>query len=765
MLISPPFLPVRDENKSDAEWLNLAMNSVSSNFIPELGNETIAGAYPVSMELGWHGGSHLIAPPGEEAETLPARAIADGTVIYVRQPKAQNRNDDEPLNYGAPEGSSCWTSDGTVLVRHETDIGASPDGQAISVAFYSLYMHLDSIAEGVARNRRIYRKAELGSAGYIYGQPHRIHFEIFCDDENLHKLTGRQSGELPLEADGRNNVVFGEMYFYLPAGSHLYTKQPPANQTTPTEAPTYTTEEYLFVGLRYAEGDGIIGQRGDATVTTYHGDGTPEGEPLIERDAEYKLYAKAKAIAEAYPTTGRPAPSAVYELLRFGRVINAANETLSPPDVPHWRQVKYPGGQGWANLNAKNVRKFSDADFPHWKGWSFIDDSADQDSRCDSPTIRRWFNTNLDAWVDIAEAREGLSNQALLHKLEHTICKFPIEWRADTIEQRWAWLMHPENENFEALSDNDFKDFKAHAQALCFWEQVPTQTPALPDNPWRFHPRWFIQLLRKCGWLSQEEFAQCFPRKLLHLKHTQFQPQLVNWKTANTRANRWKLAFNRATRKYGISASKERLIHLFAHVIPETGYLSLVREGDGENRSYNPYYGRGLIQLTHLENYKKYGEFRKFPTTSSPPQYRTLGWDPDELVARNNTDYNTENCADSAGFYVAQRVNMLAHLDAGVEIENAIIASKDVNGYVAIEKLNGLDSRLQSVMYLKNIILDMPFPSAPEPLRFTWRRNSQQEIVIGPNGQPEMTGNPPRIKKRFYPATHSMRVTFEHQKP
>ena len=141
------------------------MNSVSSNFIPELGNETIAGAYPVSMELGWHGGTHLIAPPGEEATTLPVRAIADGTVIYARQPTAQNRNDDEPLNYGAPAGSSCWTSDGTVLIRHETDIGASPDGQAISVVFYSLYMHLDSIAEGVARNRRIYRKEELGSAG------------------------------------------------------------------------------------------------------------------------------------------------------------------------------------------------------------------------------------------------------------------------------------------------------------------------------------------------------------------------------------------------------------------------------------------------------------------------------------------------------------------------------------------------------------------------------------------------------------------------
>ena len=256
MLISPPFLPPREADQSDADWLNVAMNSVSSNFIPELGNDTIAGAYPVSMELGWHGGMHLIAPPGEGGTTLPVRTIADGTIIFVRQPKVQNRNDDEPLNYGAPAGSSCWTSDGVVLIRHETDIGASPDGQAISVVFYSLYMHLDSISDGVKRNRRIYRKEELGSGGYIYGQPHRIHFEIFCDDENLQRLSGRQSGELPLGADGRNSVVFGEMYFHLPVGSHVYSKQPLANQTTPTDSPAYTTVEDLFVGLRYAEGDG-----------------------------------------------------------------------------------------------------------------------------------------------------------------------------------------------------------------------------------------------------------------------------------------------------------------------------------------------------------------------------------------------------------------------------------------------------------------------------------------------------------------------------
>ncbi len=754
------------------------MTSVATGHIPGWGDETIAGSYPVSLELGWHGGSHLVAPSIGNNLALPVRAIADGRIAYVRRPTART-TDASPLNYGATAQGNCWTSDGVILIRHETDIGANAQGQATTVVFYSLYMHLESIAEGVRNNRPIYRKDEIGAAGFIYGQPHRIHFEIFCDHENLRLLTGRTEGDLAVDRDGRCDAVFGELYFRLPAGTSIYPSQPldndpvahhrPPNQPVTQPAvplvATSRTTEALIVGLRYASGDGVANQRGSAYLTTYREDGTPIGEPLCEQDAEYNLYTRATAISTSYPVGARPAPSAVYELLRFGRILDTAHETLTPANVPHWRRVRHSGGEGWANLNAPDVRKFSDADFPHWKGWRFVDDSADQDSRCDSPTIRSWFDKNKDGIVDAAEPRESLCDQTILRKLDHSICRFPTEWRSSTLDQRWGWLKSKSLECSNPLSEDDFTAFKAHAEALCFWERVPAQSPPLPDNPWRFHPRRFIQLFRRCGWLSQSEFAQCFPRRTLHLANTSFHPQSVGWQTANTRADRWKLAFNRTTRKYGIGAARNRLTHFFAHVIPETGYLSQVKEGAGENQPYSPYYGRGLIQLTRLDNYRKYGKFRKFSMEPPPPQYPNLGWDPDELIARSNTDYNVENCADSAGFYVAQRENMLSHLDAGVEQENAIIASKDVNGYVAIENLNSLDSRLQSVMYLKSILLDQPFPATPELLNFTWRRNSQKEVVIGSNGQPEMTGNPPHVKKKFYPTEHHLSINFEHQKP
>ncbi|MDT0356667.1 hypothetical protein RJO15_12860 [Herbaspirillum huttiense F1] len=73
MLISPPFLPPRTEQQSEDEWLDLAMN----------GDAPGRGAFPVSFNLGWHGGIHLTAPKAGNAHE-PVRAIADGTIVFVQ---------------------------------------------------------------------------------------------------------------------------------------------------------------------------------------------------------------------------------------------------------------------------------------------------------------------------------------------------------------------------------------------------------------------------------------------------------------------------------------------------------------------------------------------------------------------------------------------------------------------------------------------------------------------------------------------------------
>lgn len=142
----------------------------------------------------------------------------------------------------------------------------------------SIYEHLSALhgpallAAGGAQNPRVYRKEVIGKAGQVYGRENQLHFEIVCDDANLQRLIGRQTGDLNTGPDGRSDVVFGELYFRLPTGTAVYAAAPLDNESggAPSSAPypgdvpaplavTYTTQETLIVGLRYAAGEGAAG--------------------------------------------------------------------------------------------------------------------------------------------------------------------------------------------------------------------------------------------------------------------------------------------------------------------------------------------------------------------------------------------------------------------------------------------------------------------------------------------------------------------------
>lgn len=352
MLLSPPFLPPRPGDLSDAAWLNTLLPDPSAG----------EGFFPVSRDLNWHGGLHVHAPAHAKG-TEWVHAIADGTVIFSRAATTRNNDREHSLNYLG------WTDDGCVVIRHDTDIG---EGAAASqIVFYSLYMHLSQVEPGIKAGKKVYRKDLLGIAGQCHDSSRKlIHFEIACDDANLEKLIGRSDNKLDLSRDGRTDVLFGEMYFLLPAGTRLHVKEPPRNQSTPETETLQLSKEMLIVGLRYAEGDGAPAQRGDLLITTYRADGERIGQSLRLPEAEYLLYASANKISLAYPEGKRPAPSAVYELLRFGRIVGP--DPLVPSDVPHWREIALPTGKDWVNLNGAGIRRYSDADFPPWQHWHLV---------------------------------------------------------------------------------------------------------------------------------------------------------------------------------------------------------------------------------------------------------------------------------------------------------------------------------------------------------------------------------------------------------
>jgi len=271
-------------------------------------------------------------------------------------------------------------------------------------------------------------------------------------------------------------------------------------------------------------------------------------------------------------------------------------------------------------------------------------------------------------------------------------------------------------------------------------------------------------VFRKCGWLSVNEMAQCFPRNLKHLTGTQFVSHAFSWADANARSATWSSHFNKANRKYGIDM-RQRLVHYFAQVVPETGYLRLMKESDSKDgsylrgKAYYPYYGRGLIQLTWAENYKKYGEFRGFrKTEASPATYHEAGWNPDMLLVTSNSNYNAANCADSAGYYIAGYAGMVMKMDQGISVDDVIAVSRCVNGNVAVQNINGLDGRLQSVFFIRDVLLDLASEATSEVLHFTWRRNSQQESTskLNKKGKPI---------KAFIARVWDMEVSLAKQRP
>jgi hypothetical protein len=92
MIISPPFLPARPGHEMDSA--DAGNTVVPDHDVCAAGMQECApgnGAFPVSFNLGWHGGSHLVAPRKANGETESVRAIADGTVVYVRQTSPAGR--------------------------------------------------------------------------------------------------------------------------------------------------------------------------------------------------------------------------------------------------------------------------------------------------------------------------------------------------------------------------------------------------------------------------------------------------------------------------------------------------------------------------------------------------------------------------------------------------------------------------------------------------------------------------------------------------
>ncbi|MEZ7296756.1 peptidase M23 [Enterobacter cloacae] len=622
MIISPPFLRNRTASQTDADWTG-AMMPVNTD-----------QGFPLNGAESWHGGAHIThTDEGNSPEKI--RAIADGVVVSFRQPSSSK--DAEPLNYRGP------TDDGYVLLKHETEIGSGEDGK---VVFYSLYMHMKFLEAEIKQDAKIYRKAPLGSSGMCSGQ-NEFHFQIFCDDDNISKLAGRTTRELDVSKDGRTDAVYGDIHFYLPAGTKFYDKAPADNSTSITGlSELYTSSAPLYVSMTLAQGSCTMVTRQKNTQT----DGKYDllGDPLVNADGEDYEYNLYKTAMRNYMES----PSAGFELLRFGRVINTEHETLAPADAPLWMTVNYPGGKGMVNLADANIKKFSDADFPHWTGWQLVDDDADSNSQCSSAIIRKL-------------QEDGEYN----NQCGKLICHFPFEWEKSTIDTRFSWLKTGDDKR-APMTEADYAKFKAHAEALCF------DSGAFSSGKlWQFNSVDFISHMRLCSWLSLNDIIklvrkyQNSPVAVYDRRHPLTIDELTKRLTEEgmnsagdvKRPAAINESLPKILNKYGIN-TPIRISHFFGQMAAETGrFDSLVELGSANYFSvhYDPgtdqgrklgntltgdgarFKGRGSIHLTGRANYGRYSEYRQ-------------GSDSNYFTTEPHNDLIVENAFfafDAGGYY------------------------------------------------------------------------------------------------------------------
>ena len=649
MIISPPFLPARGAGQTDEAWLDLAMAPPPSRVT---GTGAPEGSFPLSHNLSWHNGVHIQAPT-VGGIAAPARAIADGTVIFASAPKVANTNVDDAQNYnpftrGLTEPTPAWTDNGCVIIEHTTTIGVQGPAET-TVVFYSVYMHLSALgktAPAGQTNRRswqagdaIWRKDEVGTPGSVYGHSGQIHFEVCLDAANLQQLIGREptwqepaaAAPAPAPAaptaDGRTDSIFGSLYFYLPADTPTQTANAePTNHLRAAGGATLQTA--LWVKMTYASGG--------CTFQSFDERGQSIAALPTQADAEYDLYTTATARHNSLPPASQAtsSPSGWYELLRFGRNIGHGSNDDDKDDLPdnaaHWRRIPGPTGAAlWADLNAPRSYQFSDADFLPVMGWNCIDDdTTPNDQRCDSDRLKGLIadpNTANTDRMQTAALAARLGDAQVQKTLKRAICKFPNEWDKATTSARYGFVT--ELQPFKDAPDA-WPKLQAHLEAISF-DGLPA--PFLAAD-WRVHPREFVGHLRQCGWLSASELAATFPRYLFYttqgVRTILTAPASVyslGFAAALARIAGHCKELNLTMRKY-VLLGAERQAHFLAQVMLEVAQwrnippnkLLMHEWGFGAYSAANPmtgyytaFYGQGIMQLTWANNYRDYGLYRK----------------------------------------------------------------------------------------------------------------------------------------------------------
>ncbi|MCP1117365.1 M23 family metallopeptidase [Robbsia andropogonis] len=645
-----------------------------------------SGTYPLSANLRWHGGVHLLYG------TSPIACVADGKVVYVRAPTEKSDDPSHPLNYAMSTGSNAsWTDDGCVVIEHEAELGKDT-----TIRFWSVYMHLSSVT--VSSGTEITRKEIVGSGGVIAGA-RAIHFEIFTDQAGLDKLIKRGDKAYRVFRTGDNSGdpdLWGDMHFLLPAGTALFDKtQAQASvkykQWRKRKAAFEKGEDIRIRGVARGsvtsdaatrrrrafpepepEGQNQVGTldkslwltvhfaKGNCHTYTYSEDGVLLGSAVFPgKPYEFEMPKIANLLA---PNNQSP----TYELLRYGRIVG---EDSLPAGVGNWQCIASPSdGIAYVDLNVPSVVKLSDADFPRFLGWQRIHDGEagtrlTSDGRCCAKAVLNLLDVNQSSDITEDDALSRLRNPALRKKMRRLVCEFRTEWDAAHFDSTYQFLLQDsasgESPLRAAMTHEQYVAFKAHANALQWWSDAALD---IAPTLWHFHPIEFINWMRKCGWIDKFTLARIYeitPEATRERYRTALNQVMQKYVITNpirqshflgqgaVESSSLKI-MQEASNKFASRRSEAELGHWYGSVTDESDryYCSEKFNGLGKRIkiSYSwiggnvgdidaqKFRGRGFKQLTGRDNYAEYWVYRGWLKRS---EFDARWWDDDGYRKRD----------------------------------------------------------------------------------------------------------------------------------
>lgn len=295
---------------------------------------------------------------------------------------------------------------------------------------------------------------------------------------------------------------------------------------------------------------------------------------------------------------------------------------ILPADKCH--PLKDAQGKTWYEISPGNWMSESDVDVLHQydlkeRGFTALKEESTADM---SKSLREgWMKSLLNRLSEMVNRERGiqqqqvsdyykkavnhidtdgdgeLSSEELFYAVHHPemeirnitarmVVKHDSEWSGDSSHHKWEVYF----KNYDLLRMQYAKQWRDDVEWM-------SQVEAFKGGAsvWHMHPVIFLDTLNG---------SSCACDRNMTLEELQ---KFIIGVNADTLSS-YLTEINNGFKKFGITTCREKA-HFLAQVLHESGNFRFTKEIHGERASYQPWFGRGLIQITLRANYEKYGEY------------------------------------------------------------------------------------------------------------------------------------------------------------